>query len=131
MKKQEGFEMEEIHGEITFHVVGDTAKIINIKGFPLKKQIRNMLGIDFYNNFVGSGTSFDYLPLYNPPLISFNKRPRECVYLRLWSKVSIEQMEEIQSFVHEANDHFNELLKKLVEKTEDVKSEHNVQGEER
>jgi hypothetical protein len=40
-------------------------------------------------------------------------------------------MKEIQSFVHEANDHFNELLKKWAEKTEDVKSEHDVQGEER
>jgi hypothetical protein len=131
MKKQEGFEMEEIHGEITFHVVGDTAKIININGFPSREQIWDLLGINFYNELVGSGTSFDYLPFYDPPFISFNKKPREFVYLRLWSKVSIEQMKEIQSFVHEANDHFNELLKKWVEKTEDVKSEHDVQGEER
>jgi hypothetical protein len=119
--------MEKVHFEIGWHILGDQARVINLKGFLTSEEILNLYGIEFFRKyfFIGTSCSFDPKPQHTKkksPRINYDReivdplmksQRSESGFLFLWDTVSLSKMEFYNEIVAEANEHFNELAKQL------------------
>jgi hypothetical protein len=135
--------MNKVHGEIIFHVKGDTATIINFKNIPMPGKIVETYGSQLYTEYVTSGASCileqRLVPSSRFPVNTLNvdvelkeksdkkssvfdaygqpvAQEERFFYLEIWEKVSLQKMKDIQEVMEKANDHLNELIEKYQKK---------------
>jgi hypothetical protein len=124
--------MKKVHFKIDWHIKGDQAKVINLKGFLTSFEISENYGRDVHDEFFFKGSSCSQIPvLVSPknaiPRVEFVKfiidpLTKEDVEtfgeLTLWKTVSLNEMEHYNNIMKEAENHLNELIEQKQKKQE-------------
>jgi hypothetical protein len=124
--------MKKVHFEISWHIKGDQAKVINLKGFLTSFEITENYGKDVHDEFFFKGSSCSKIsvlvsPKNTVPRIEFVKfitdpLTKEDVEtfgeLTLWKTVPLDEIEHYTNIMKEAENHLNELIEQKQKKQE-------------
>jgi hypothetical protein len=124
--------MKKVHFKIDWHIKGDQAKVINLKGFLTSFEISENYGRDVHDEFFFKGSSCSQISVLVSPknaiprveFVKFIMDPltKEDVEtfgeLTLWKTVSLNEMEHYNNIMKEAENHLNELIEQKQKKQE-------------
>jgi hypothetical protein len=100
------------HFEVVFHIIGDNAKVINFKNFPVGSDLDGIIDEKAKKRYYEQGVCCVFYPQSpNLPMLQitdFQKSEVNTVYL--WETISLDFMKKIQGMVQQANERLDNFI---------------------
>jgi hypothetical protein len=101
------------HFEVIFHIMGDRAKVINFRNFPVWSDLDGIIDKNAQKRYYEEGVCCIFYPQTssNIPMLQVAVFPKgEVNTIYLWKTTSLDFMKKIQGMVQQANDRMDAFI---------------------